>query len=825
MGGSVTALLVSHDGGRWLPAALAALAGQTVTPDRVLAVDTGSVDDSADLLTRHLGEPPLVLPRATTYAEAVRAALATLAALPAGPDDWVWLLHDDSAPAPDALERLLAAGDADPALDALGPKVREWPSLRRLLEAGVTVSGTGRRETGLEPGEFDQGQHDTPRDVLAVNTAGMLVRRSVLQSLPLDPELPVVHTDLDLGWRMARTGHRVGVVPAAVLFHAEASRTGLRVPGDGRGQLRRRQRRAATYTLLVNCAAAGLVLVAVRQLLGGLLRALGLLLVRAPVEAAAEVTGVGSVLLRPGLVARARRQRRHERAAAPGPSIPVRPLLAPATTPYRRGIEELAAIGAAARTELGPRVAGPFRRPGPGGLVVLVLAVCAAVAAVSGGTGPGGALLPAPASAGGWWGDYLHTAHLVGTGSDRTAPAYLLPLALLGTLLLGSARLALDLLVVGAVPLAAVGALRFLRRVGAARTPAAWGAATYALALVTGGALHEGRVGTLAAAVLLPWLVTSGLGLLDTSGRAPADRRQRAAWRTALWLALAAAFAPQLWLGAALVLVLGAAALLVRGRGRMAWPLILPLPVSAVLLLPWSALAWRDRGPTALLVEAGWPARWLLEEPSRLGVLAGELSGTGIAWVGLLLPVLATLALLRRETRPSVLAAWAVALLALVMIRVLSAAPAATAVWPGVWTLVLVGAWTTAAAVAAPSGGGRADGRRLLAGLVAAAAVLVPVAGAAWWVTRADDAMPGRSTVTVPLYLDEAAQADPAQGTLVLTGTTRTGLVAELRRGGPSTLGQEALLPSGTEQGPVTDAVADLLAGGHPTAVARLGDA
>ena len=47
---SVTALLVSHDGARWLPAVLAGLIGQTLPVDRVLAVDTTSRDDSVALI-------------------------------------------------------------------------------------------------------------------------------------------------------------------------------------------------------------------------------------------------------------------------------------------------------------------------------------------------------------------------------------------------------------------------------------------------------------------------------------------------------------------------------------------------------------------------------------------------------------------------------------------------------------------------------------------------------------------------------------------------------------------------------------------------------
>ena len=42
----VTALLVSHEGARWLPAVLDGLVAQTRPPERVVAVDTGSTDDS-----------------------------------------------------------------------------------------------------------------------------------------------------------------------------------------------------------------------------------------------------------------------------------------------------------------------------------------------------------------------------------------------------------------------------------------------------------------------------------------------------------------------------------------------------------------------------------------------------------------------------------------------------------------------------------------------------------------------------------------------------------------------------------------------------------
>ena len=46
----VTAILVVHDGATWLPEVVTSLATQTRSADRIVAVDTGSVDASAKLL-------------------------------------------------------------------------------------------------------------------------------------------------------------------------------------------------------------------------------------------------------------------------------------------------------------------------------------------------------------------------------------------------------------------------------------------------------------------------------------------------------------------------------------------------------------------------------------------------------------------------------------------------------------------------------------------------------------------------------------------------------------------------------------------------------
>ena len=70
----VVAVLVAHDGDSFLPRTLAALAALDPAPDTVIAVDTGSTDDTAALLTQaEVVDQVLTLPATTGFASAVHA--------------------------------------------------------------------------------------------------------------------------------------------------------------------------------------------------------------------------------------------------------------------------------------------------------------------------------------------------------------------------------------------------------------------------------------------------------------------------------------------------------------------------------------------------------------------------------------------------------------------------------------------------------------------------------------------------------------------------------------------------------------------------------
>ena len=161
--------------------------------------------------------------------------------------EWVWLLHDDCEPAPDALEQLLRGAAEARSSAVLGPKVMDWADRRVLLEAGITIDGAGRRITGVEPREVDQGQHDGDRDVMAVSSAGMLVRRDVWDQVGgFDPAMPLLRDDVDFCWRVHAAGHRVRVITDA---WSTTSR-----PRPGTGARRPRPRGRAGWTGIMRCS-------------------------------------------------------------------------------------------------------------------------------------------------------------------------------------------------------------------------------------------------------------------------------------------------------------------------------------------------------------------------------------------------------------------------------------------------------------------------------------------------------------------------------------------------------------------------------------------
>jgi GT2 family glycosyltransferase len=865
----VTAVIVSHDGEPWIPELLRALEGQRRLPDRLIAVDTGSCDESVKLLEEVLGPEAVVsAPRSLGFGAAVRYGLGRAEVTqPAGrrsrgsesgPDnDWIWLLHDDCAPQPDALAALLDTATERPGVAVIGCKVRGWPRGRHLLSVGVTISGTGRRETGLESRELDQGQHDSRRDVLAVDSCGTLIRRDVWDGLHgFDPALALFRDDVDFGWRAARRGLRVVVEPAAVVFHAEASLRGLRSVDCAPSNPAAADRRSALYTLLVNCRWWAVPLMTLRSIGGTLIRALGFLLGKAPGLAMDEVSGLAGVLTRPDRILAGRAQRRR----TIGSDRPVtKGLLAPWWTPYRHGLDAIADVisaawqagssavsgGTATALDTGPVDEESEDLPAEQGVLlrllttpvvaalVLTLAVSIEVGRHLLGTGmlQGGALLPAPGGTSHWWGTYFSTWHPVGLGSDTSAPPYVLLLGMFGIVTLGKAWLVIDILFLFAVPLATLTAYALARRWIANRWVRIWAALAYGLLPVLTGATEQGRLGTVVAIVLLPMAARPALRLLAAAG--PTDVKWRSALTFGVWLAVLTSFVPAAYLLAAAMAAVG---WLLRGSRFPARYVLLSLIVPPAVLIPWSwtlattpFLWWTEAG--LITDSTGGPA-------SSLDLVLGRGGGFGNApgWISAGIAIAAVASLLRRDRRGPVLGFWVVGLGALLLglaefhhVVTDPASGTAAFAWPGFAVSVVAGCAIASVAVAgdgatAPFSRASFGWRQPLAAGVAVVAAAAPVFGFVWWAQSQSVTVLHRSTpLSVPAYIADAQRSPAQPRTLILATDEQSGAPTyQLVRGDGLRTGDDAVAPPVDTYSSLSSTVARLVSGPSSQDVADL---
>ncbi|WP_067129370.1 glycosyltransferase family 2 protein [Microtetraspora malaysiensis] len=745
---SVTAIVVAHDGARWLKETLDAVLRQSRPLDRVAGVDNGSRDGSGRLLAEAFGQGSVLsLPRSAGFGEAVHEVVRRLPR--AQGQEWLWLLHDDCAPDPHALSALLRAADENPKAAILGPKLRDWLDRRVLLEIGVTVGRSGRRDTGLEPREYDQGQHDGPHgvvDVLSVSTAGMLIRRDVWEELAgLDPVLPLFRDDLDLCWRARIAGHRVLNVTTAVAWHAEAASRRRRRIAVSDDHPRRLDRRNGLFVIIANLPFLALVRSIFRNIAGSLARTVLFLLAKQPANALDELAALGSVLGRPGRLIKARRARKKGRKQG---YPAVARLLTPPGATWRRLADMvqryLAGEGpvdsagrhhaAGAAEDDGDELltdSGLFQRitSSPGVLLFLLLAGITVAAAwpllTGGGLLGGGALVPVTGGASDLWRLYTENHHVAGLGSDTWAPPYVAVIAALSTLFFGNTALAVSVLLLGCVPLAGLSAYVATRRMISYTPARVWLAATYALLPVATGVIATGRVGTALILILIP-------GYVALATRVVAGSR-RAAWGFGLLLAVGAAFDPLVYV---MVAILGGLAAVSFGgiRRGVGLSLGIGLGTPIVLLFPWLVEIVRE--PRRILLESGL-ADPALADPrvSAEALLMFNPGGPGTppVWVTGGLVAVALGALLLRRHQTVVAIGWGVTLFGVLLAVVVGR----LGEWPGVpLAFAATGLLVATALTAHRIAEFRAAGvmRRLGALLIVVVAFATPLAAAGLWI-------------------------------------------------------------------------------------------
>lgn len=202
-----------------LDAALAVIGRQVYEPaPEVVVVGSDGGSLSEGVLT------------ATSLDEAIASARADIS--------YLWMLHSDARPRPDALGALVAEMERSDAALA-GSKLLVAGTENELESVGSATDVFGEPYTGLDSGEIDLQQYDVVREVAFVWSVSMLVRRDLAQGLRgLDPLLPPVAAGLDFSQRARLSGARVISVPSSEVYHQDRCEENRRGWREQAGRLR-----------------------------------------------------------------------------------------------------------------------------------------------------------------------------------------------------------------------------------------------------------------------------------------------------------------------------------------------------------------------------------------------------------------------------------------------------------------------------------------------------------------------------------------------------------------------------------------------------------
>ncbi len=650
---SVVSVMVVHAPGDWFDETLESLAAQDYPNLRSLfLVASRGDDDAADIAARIRKVLPTAFVRPLAANVGFGPAVNEVLRLVEGDNGFFLLCHDDIAPEPDAVRTLVAELFRSNA-GIVGPKLTEWDEPRRLQHVGLGLDRFGEVDPIVEPGEYDQEQHDAVRDVFVLPSACVLVRADLFRALGgFDPSIAFHGEDIELCWRAHLTGARVIVAPDARVRHLEL--LDQRRPDLNHRTLRSRHRMRTVATLTSGSRLLGrsiqLVLLTLVELVVGLFTGrFG--------EALASLRALGGLIPRTGSIISRRRAIRGQRVVHEREVLGLQDRGSSRLNSYLRGKETATYVGTEStvrrwrEASFGPLLAW---------FVVILAVIVGSRTFIRDGVPTVGEFLPFPESPSDLWAVYRSSFDGRSFGSTSGLPTGYAVLAVGSVVTLFRMSLLLTASIVGMYILGAIGAWRLATVFPVNRARIA-GMVVYVGTPLVPGLLSHGDWSALAWYAALPWLVhllrrAAGLEAADPAaaeldladGVAPVGWRHRIRALAFLTLVLAttAAFVPvviALWLGVGIVLVL--TTLLAGSSWRVAAWLAASTAVSVVagllLNLPW-ALEWTWNDLVGAQY-AGSTGRSLTE----VATLAPNTERFAILALALHLPLIAAVAIAR----------------------------------------------------------------------------------------------------------------------------------------------------------------------------------
>lgn len=217
--GSITAVIVNHNGGEQIVRSIAHLEAQQLRPQTILVVDNGSTDGSRQAAAQASSKVRVIALGAN-----LGPSIARNRGIREATGELVLLVDDDVYLAPDCTAKL-ARHLRDPAVAVAVPRLILHPE-DRLIQldgadthvVGAMILHNARLEAAATPAEITS--------VGAISTSCVLARRrTLLEAGGLDENYFIYLEDQELGLRLRVLGHDIICDATAIAYHDRGAGT------------------------------------------------------------------------------------------------------------------------------------------------------------------------------------------------------------------------------------------------------------------------------------------------------------------------------------------------------------------------------------------------------------------------------------------------------------------------------------------------------------------------------------------------------------------------------------------------------------------------
>ncbi len=219
---STTSIVIPNYNGReYIAACLNSLRHQTRKPERIIVIDNGSADQSADIVAQDYPEVTLIrLAENTGFCGAVNRGIRESKGL-----DYVILLNNDTTVEPEFTEELVRAMDRRKQAFSCQAKMLKMSDPSRMDDAGDLYCALG---WAFARGKNrPEEQFEKVAEIFSSCAGAAIYRMSILGEIGCFDENHFAYLeDADIGWRARLYGYHNYFIPTARVHHVGSAASG-----------------------------------------------------------------------------------------------------------------------------------------------------------------------------------------------------------------------------------------------------------------------------------------------------------------------------------------------------------------------------------------------------------------------------------------------------------------------------------------------------------------------------------------------------------------------------------------------------------------------